>query len=65
MSIPKSLSSGPTSLLPAYMDVTAVITSKIMIRGFETSNISFNTNSCQRYNMRFNLFESIPELQND
>jgi hypothetical protein len=47
------------------MDVTAVITSKIMIRGFETSNISFNPNYCQRNNMRFNLFESIPGLQND
>jgi len=47
------------------MDVTAVITSKIMIRGFETSNISFNPNHCQGNNMRFNLFESIPGLQND
>jgi hypothetical protein len=27
------------------------MTSKIMIRGFETSNISFNTNYCQRNNM--------------
>ena len=30
----------------AYMDVTAVITSRIIILGFETSNISFNANYC-------------------
>ena len=30
----------------AYMDVTAVITSRIIILGFETSNISFNPNYC-------------------
>ena len=30
----------------AYMDVTAVITSRIIILGFETSNISFSPNYC-------------------
>jgi len=32
-------------LLAAYMDVTAVMTSKTTIRGFDISSTSFNPNS--------------------
>jgi hypothetical protein len=45
-----------TSLLAAYMDVTAVITRRTTILGLDISNISLNPNSLYPIPKPFNFF---------
>ena len=50
---PKLSSSGPISLLAAYIEVTAVITKRTTILGFDISRISFRPNVLCRLGIEF------------